>query len=231
VNTMEQPLQHLAIILDGNRRWAKERGLPTLLGHKEGVEAVKRTIDACIKYGIKYFTVYAFSTENWKRAEEEVSYLMRLALENIGGGTDYFNERGVRVKIFGKLENLDTKLADAMKKTVVDTAANEVLNFNIGFNYGGRMEITEAVKKIILSQKKSDEVTEELISSYLYSAGQPDPDMIVRTSGEHRLSNFLPWQGIYSELYFPDCHWPDFDEAKVKEVIEEFTKRQRRFGK
>jgi len=227
----QQSLQHLAIILDGNRRWAKERGMPTLLGHKEGVEAVKRTIDACIKYGIKYFTVYAFSTENWKRAEEEVSYLMRLALENIGGGTNYFNERGVRVKIFGKLENLDKKLSEAMQKTVDETEDNQVLNFNICFNYGGRMEITEAVKKIISAQKKSDEVTEELISSFLYSADQPDPDMIVRTSGEHRLSNFLPWQGIYSELYFPDCHWPDFNEDKVKEVIEEFTKRQRRFGK
>jgi undecaprenyl diphosphate synthase len=227
----QQPLQHLAIILDGNRRWAKERGMPTLLGHKEGVEAVKRTIDACLKFGIKYLTVYAFSTENWKRAEEEVSYLMKLALENIGGGENYFNERGVKVKIFGKLENLDIKLAKAMEKTVADTANNEVLNFNIGFNYGGRMEITEAVKKIISTQKKSDEVTEELISSYLYSADQPDPDMIVRTSGEMRLSNFLPWQGIYSELYFPEFHWPDFNEDKVKEVIEEFAKRQRRFGK
>lgn len=226
----EKKLNYLAIILDGNRRWAKERGLPSLLGHKEGVEAVKRTIDACIKYGIKYLTVYAFSTENWRRAEEEVSYLMGLALENIGGGADYFNERGVKVKIFGRLDNLEPKLAQALEKTVAETANNEVLNFNVCFNYGGRSEISQAIRQIIKADTKPVEVTEELISSYLYSTDQPDPDMIVRTSGEMRLSNFLPWQSVYSEFYFPKYHWPDFSEDKVKEVIAEFNSRQRRFG-
>lgn len=227
----EKQLNHLAIILDGNRRWAKARGLPSLFGHKEGVEAVKRTIDACIKYKIKYLTVYAFSTENWQRSEEEVGYLMGLALENIGGGIDYFNERGVKLKIFGRLDNLEPKLAKAFEKAVAATATNEVLNFNVCFNYGGRSEIIQAIRQIIKTGIKADEVTEELVSNYLYSAGQPEPDMIVRTSGEMRLSNFLPWQSVYSEFYFPSYHWPDFDESKVKEVIEEFSQRQRRFGK
>lgn len=227
----DKKLNHLAIILDGNRRWAKERGLPSLLGHKEGVEAVKRTIDACIKYAIKYLTVYAFSTENWQRDKEEVSYLMNLAMENIGGGADYFNERGVKVKIFGRLDNLDQKLSQGLQQTVAATMNNEVLNFNICFNYGGRSEITNAIRQMVAANIKPTEVTEELVSAYLYSSGQPDPDMIVRTSGEMRLSNFLPWQSVYSEFYFPTYHWPDFDESKVKEVIEEYSRRQRRFGK
>ena len=227
----EQTLNHLAIILDGNRRWAKEKGLPSFAGHKEGVEAVKRTLDACVKYGIKYLTVYAFSTENWKRAEDEVGYLMKLAMENIGGGADYFNKRNIKVKVFGDLETIDKNMAESFRKTMEATKNNTALNFNVCFNYGGRAEITKAVKQIVSAGKKPDEVTEELISSYLYSTGQPEPDMLVRTSGEHRLSNFLPWQSIYSEFYFPQFHWPDFDESKVKEVVDEFSKRQRRFGK
>ncbi len=227
----DKKLNHLAIILDGNRRWAKERGLPSLLGHKEGVEAVKRTIDACIKHGIKYLTVYAFSTENWQRSQDEVNYLMKLALENIGGGTNYFNERGVRVRIFGQHDNLDPKLAQAFQETVEQTKNNQVLNFNICFNYGGRAEITQAIRQIVKDNTKLEQISEEMIAAYLYSVDQPDPDMIVRTSGEMRLSNFLPWQSVYSEFYFPKYHWPDFDESKVKEVIEEFSKRQRRFGK
>jgi len=226
----EQKLNHLAIILDGNRRWAKDKSLPSFAGHKEGVEAVKRTLDACIKHHIKHLTVYAFSTENWKRAKDEVGYLMKLAMENIGGGADYFNKRHIKVKVFGDLDGIDKKMAASFRATMEATKDNTALNFNICFNYGGRPEIVQAVKKIIADGAKAEEITEDLISSYLYSAGQSDPDMIIRTSGERRLSNFLSWQGIYSELYFPDCHWPDFGEDKIMEAIEEFSKRQRRFG-
>lgn len=226
----EQKLNHLAIILDGNRRWAKARGLPSFAGHKEGVEAVKRTLDACIKHGIKYLTVYAFSTENWKRTKDEVGYLLKLAMENLGSGAGYFNERNIRVKIFGDLETIDKKMADNFRATMAATKDNTALNFNVCFNYGGRPEIIRAIKNMIKDGKSADEITEDLVNSYLDSAGQPEPDMIVRTSGEQRLSNFLPWQGNYSELYFPAYHWPDFDEVKVVEVMEEFAKRQRRFG-
>lgn len=226
----EQRLQHLAIILDGNRRWAKEKGVPSFAGHAEGIEAIKRTLTACIKHGISHLTVYAFSTENWKRAEDEVAYLMKLAMENIGGGANYFNERGIRLRIFGDLETVDQQLAAAIKKTIEATKDNTILNFNICFNYGGRPEIVRAVRSIVADGKRPEEITEELLTSYLYSSGQPDPDLIVRTSGEQRLSNFLPWQGVYSEFYFPPYHWPEFGEDKVLEAIAEFSRRQRRFG-
>lgn len=224
-------LKHLGIILDGNRRWAKEQGKPSLFGHKEGVEATKRVLDACLKYDIKYLTVYAFSTENWKRSEEEVGYLMALAMKHIGGGKDYFNERNIKLNIFGRMDNVRPELAREMTKTSEATKNNDALIFNVCFNYGGRMEITKAVKQIIKDGKTPDDITEELIGSYLYSGGQPDPDMIIRASGEHRLSNFLPWQGIYSELYFPKDYWPAFSEEQIKQAIEEFDSRQRRFGK
>jgi len=227
----DKKLQHLAIILDGNRRWARAKGLPTFDGHREGVEAAKRVIEACLKFGIKYLTVYAFSTENWKRTEEEVGYLMKLAFNHIGKGEQWFNERNVRVRIFGRLDNIDEKLAESFRSVMAATRDNDGLYFNICFNYGGRMEITEAVKCMIADGKQATDITEDLVTSYLYSAGQPDPDMIVRAGAEHRLSNFLPWQSTYSEFYFPETFWPDFDEGKISEVIAEFEKRNRRFGK
>ena len=228
---MQHNLRHLAIILDGNRRWAKKRGLPTLAGHREGIEAVKRVIGACLKYNIPYLTVYAFSTENWQRSKREVGYLMRLAYKYIGGGVSYFNEHNVRVRIWGDKKGLDKELLRKLQAAEKATQGNTALNFNICFNYGGRLEILQAVKKILKEQINPARLSEKLFSSYLFSADVPDPDMIVRSSGEMRLSNFLPWQGVYSELYFTKTLWPDFGEKEIKEIIREFSKRQRRFGK
>ncbi len=228
----QNKLNHLAIIIDGNRRWAQERGLPTLDGHTEGVKALKRAMAGCKKNNIKYLTVYVFSTENWKRTEEEVGYLMKLAHRHIGNSLDEFNKENIRVRIFGNLETLqDEKLAESFQDIVDKTKSNYGLEFNICFNYGGREELARAIKNIIKDNIKYEDVDDELISQYLYSKDIPDPDMIVRTSGEKRLSNFLPWQSVYSELYFMDMYWPDFDETALNDVIAEFQKRQRRFGK
>jgi len=228
---MGHNLKHLAIILDGNRRWAKKRGLPPFAGHREGIEAVKRVIQACLKYKIRYLTVYVFSTENWQRSKREVGYLMKLAHKYIGGGVDYFDKYDIRVKIWGRMADLDKKLAQSLQAVEQATKNNKSLCFNICLNYGGRLEILEAVKKIIRDKKSPAVISEELFSSYLFSAGVPDPDMIVRSSGEMRLSNFLTWQGVYSELYFTRTLWPDFGEKEIKGIIREFGKRQRRFGK
>ncbi len=225
-------LNHLGVILDGNRRWAVEKGLSTFEGHTEGAEALRRTIEACIKNQIEYLTVYVFSTENWKRTEEEVSFLMKLAHKYIGQSVDYFQERDIAIKIFGDLDTVkDRKLAESLKKVIEDTKGGNSLKLNICFNYGGRLELVQAVKNIIKDNIEAEKVDEETIGQYLYSSGIPDPDMIVRTSGEQRLSNFLPWQSTYSELHFMDMFWPDFNESAVEQVIAEFKNRQRRFGK
>ncbi len=228
---MQHNLRHLAIILDGNRRWAKKRGLPSFAGHREGIEAVKRVIQACLKYKIPYLTVYAFSTENWQRSKREVGYLMRLADKHIGGGVDYFNKHNIRVRIWGDKQGLDKELARRLQAAEKATQGNTALNFNICFNYGGRLEILQAVKKIVKENKNPAAISEKLFSSYLFSTDVPDPDMIVRSSGEMRLSNFLTWQSVYSELYFTKTLWPDFGEKEIREIIREFGKRQRRFGK
>ncbi len=228
---MQHNLKHLAIILDGNRRWAKKRGLPPFAGHREGIEAVKRVIQACLKYKISYLTVYAFSTENWQRSQREVGYLMRLAYKYIGGGVDYFNQHNIRVRIWGDKKSLDKDLRRRLQAAEEATQKNTALQFNICFNYGGRLEILQAVKKIVKEKKSPATISEKLFSSYLFSADVPDPDMIVRSSGEMRLSNFLTWQSVYSELYFTKTLWPDFGEREIREIIREFSKRQRRFGK
>ena len=226
--------QHIAIIMDGNRRWAKERGLPVGLGHKEGAKTLEKIVRYANKRGIKYITVYAFSTENWKRAEEEVKTLMTLFQSYLDDYSKRADSENIKVKILGDI----TALSQGMQKSIINcmerTKNNTGVTFNIALNYGGRDEIVKAVKNIVNQVKENkidvEDINEKMISDNLYTAGQPDPDLVIRTSGELRLSNFLPWQVVYSELLFVDKNWPDFTEQDLDEAIIEYQKRTRKFG-
>lgn len=221
---------HIGFIIDGNRRWAKGKGLPTFVGHKNGMERVDEIIKYAQDLGIKIVTIYAFSTENWKRAEKEVSYLMKL-FENFAiHKMEDANKRGMKIRILGNSERLPVSLQKVLKQAMKLTEDNQKMIVNIALNYGGRDEITRVFRKLTTLGVKPEEITEELINQNLDTVGLPDPDFIVRTSGEQRLSNFLPWQATYSELYFPIVHWPDFDKKQLDLAIKEFQKRQRRLG-
>ena len=223
-------LKHLAIILDGNRRWAKEKGLPTFAGHKAGYDKIKDVSKWCLKRNIKILTVYAFSTENWNRSKEEVKYLMTLMNKAFSKELEDLNKLGFKVNIIGSRDRLSKKIKKNIEKIETETKNNKKAVLNICFNYGGRLEIVEAVKKIVEEGIETDKINEELISKYIWFKGQPEPDLIVRTSGEKRLSGFLTWTSVYSELYFPRCYWPDFDEKELDKAIKEFERRNRRFG-
>ena len=226
--------KHIAIIMDGNRRWAKKRNLPVALGHKEGAKTLEKIVRYANKIGIKYITVYAFSTENWKRTEEEVNSLMTLFQNYLDDYSKRADSENIKVKIIGSRENLSNKMKDKIEKCMERTKNNTGITFNIALNYGGRDEIVSAVKEIAQKVKQNEieikDITEELISSNLYTKGQPDPDLLIRTSGELRLSNFLPWQLVYTEFLFVDKYWPDFSEADLDEAISVFQKRNRKFG-
>ena len=226
--------KHIAIIMDGNRRWAKKRNLPVALGHKEGAKTLEKIVRYANKIGIKYITVYAFSTENWKRTEEEVNSLMTLFQNYLDDYSKRADSENIKVKIIGSRENLSDKMVDKIEKCMERTKNNTGIIFNIALNYGGRDEIVAAVKEIAQKVKQNEieikDITEELISSNLYTKGQPDPDLLIRTSGELRLSNFLPWQLVYTEFLFVDKYWPDFSEADLDEAISVFQKRNRKFG-
>ena len=226
--------KHIAIIMDGNRRWAKEHGLSTKLGHKEGAENLKRLTQYANKIGIEYLTVYAFSTENWKRSEEEVGALMILLKNYLDDLTKAADTENVRIKFFGHIESLSKMLQDSIKKTIEKTKGNTGTTLCIAFNYGGRDEITKATKEIAEDIKYGkiniEDINEQLISSYLYTKEEPDPDLLIRTSGEIRLSNFLPWQLVYTEFFFVDKYWPDFGERDLDEAIKTYEKRNRKFG-
>ena len=225
---------HIAIIMDGNRRWAKERGLETRLGHKEGAETLKKIAKYANNIGIKYLTVYAFSTENWKRTKEEVGALMGLLQMYI---TDFLNDKeleNIKINVLGDISKLDTSLQNGIKKAITRTENNTGLTLNVAFNYGGRDEITKAVQKIATKVQNKEvnveEVNEQLISDSLYTAGQPDPDLLIRPGGEKRISNYLLWQLAYTEFLFIDKYWPDFTEKDLDEAIEIFERRNRKFG-
>ena len=226
--------KHIAIIMDGNRRWAKQRNLDPRLGHKKGAETLENIVKYCNKIGIKYLTVYAFSTENWKRSKEEVGALM-LLLQNY---LDDFSKRAdtdnIRIKMLGDRQGLSSGLLKSLDNAVERTKNNTGVTFNVAFNYGGRDEIVKAVRKIANDVKERnieiDDINEELISNNLYTAGMTDPDLMIRTSGEIRLSNFLPWQLVYSEFYFTDKLWPDFTNEDLDEAINEYNRRNRKFG-
>ena len=231
----EKGPKHIAIILDGNRRWAKSRGLKPTEGHKAGAEAVKNIAKYAYDCGLQYLTVYAFSTENWKRDASEVTLLMKLLDKFTSDLLVSDEKREIRIKVYGDITALDKKLQDKILKLEEKTKNNNKMVFGICLNYGGRDEIVRSVKEIcddVLAGKISkDDINADTISSHLYTKDIPDPDLVIRTSNEYRLSNFLPWQSTYSELYFPkDVMWPDFDEKQFDNAIEEYIKRNRRFG-
>ena len=228
-------LQHIAVIMDGNRRWAKEKNLPSAFGHKKGVDALKTTMRACDDFGIKYLTVYAFSTENWNRKKEEVDFLMNLLGETIKNELKEMHENGVVINFIGDLTKLNPKLQEILANAVEVTKDNTGVNLQIAFNYGSRDEIVHAVKsiaqKVVLGEIEVDKISEELISSNLYTSNIPDPDLLIRTGGEMRVSNYLLWQIAYSELLVTKRYWPEFDKNALAEAVLEFNKRQRRYGK
>lgn len=227
-------LRHIAIIMDGNRRWAKEKNLPSAFGHKKGVEALKTTLKACHEFGVKYLTVYAFSTENWNRKPEEVNFLMNLLAETIKNEIDEMDKNDVVLSFIGDLKKLNDKLQGILYDAMEKTKNNHGVNLQIAFNYGGRDEIVNAVKSISEKVKSgeitTDDITEEVISNELYTKSIPDPDLLIRTGGELRVSNYLLWQIAYSEILVTNTYWPEFNKDSLADAIIEFKNRQRRFG-
>ncbi len=228
-------LQHLAIIMDGNGRWAKKRGLPRSAGHKKGAETVKDIVRAAGDMGIKYLTLYAFSTENWQRDPEEVKGLMGLLREYLKSELKEIQENGVRIMFIGERQMLDADIAEQMSKIEKDTADNDKMTLCIALSYGSRQEIVAAVQKIALLAKKGDISTNDIdikmFSDMLYTKDIPDPDLLIRTSGEQRISNYLLWQIAYSELFFTPTLWPDFSKEELAGIVDNFNRRERRYGK
>lgn len=222
--------KHIAFILDGNRRWARARGLPTFQGHRAGFKIAEKIIEKCFNLGIKYVTMFAFSTENWNRSIEEVTYLMRLYDLMARRLRWRLNKHGIRIRVIGDMSKLPQFLKKSLVKATEETKNNTRMTVNIALNYGAREELVQATKNLIKKGLKSEDITQEIIDQELDTQGQPDPDFIVRTSGEQRLSNFLLWQAAYAELYFPSVNWPDFNEEELEKALQEFGRRQRRFG-
>lgn len=226
--------EHIAIIMDGNRRWAKGKSLPVKAGHKEGAETLKKIVRYANKIGIKYITVYAFSTENWKRSEEEVNALMFLLESYLDEFSKEANTENFVIKVLGDLTPLSEKLQKSIRDAIERTKNNTGTVLSIALNYGGRNEIVNAVKQIALKVKEGElklkDISEEIVSENLYTKDVPDPDLLIRTSGEIRLSGFLPWQSVYSEFLFVEKLWPDFSTQDLDEAIEVYSKRNRKFG-
>lgn len=226
--------KHIAIIMDGNRRWAKQRGKIASFGHKEGAKTLEKIVRYANKIGIEHITVYAFSTENWKRSEEEVGALMMLFQSYLDDYAKRADSENIKVKIIGDTKALSEKMQNSIRKCMERTENNTGITFNIALNYGGRDELIHAIKQVAQDVKNGkinvEDITENVISNNLYTKGQPDPDLLIRTSGELRLSNFLPWQLVYSEFLFVDKNWPDFEEKDLDEAIIEYQKRTRKFG-
>ena len=223
--------RHVAMIMDGNGRWALSRGLPRLAGHKAGTENLRRVIRASVKFGVKYLTIYAFSTENWGRPPEEVKGLMYILEDVIDRELAELHREGVQLRHIGRLERLAPSLQEKVLDAMEVTKNNDRLILNVAFNYGGRDEIVNAIQNIMKDGIAAEEVTDELVSRYLYTAGVPDPDLIIRTSGELRVSNFLIWQAAYSEWYVTPTYWPDFNEDEYRRALETYAARDRRYGK
>ena len=221
---------HVGIIMDGNGRWAKQRGLPRLAGHRAGTKNLRRVIRAAANAGIKHLTFYAFSTENWSRPEEEVGGLMGLLGEFIETETPELHKEGARLLHIGHLEHLEPQLRQKIENAIELTKNNTRIDVILAFSYGGRDEIVTAVRKIVAAGIPAEEITQQTLSDNMFTVGIPDPDLIIRTSGELRTSNFLTWQSVYSEWAFPEVLWPDFDEAALNQVLEDYSKRDRRFG-
>ena len=226
INNLKIPT-HIGYIIDGNGRWAKERNKPRSYGHKYGFKALKEIIKASFELGIKYVSIYAFSTENWNRPKAEVEYLMKILRDYIGTKGFLKDFKNIKLNVMGDYSKFPKDLAQACKNTMEETKHNEYV-LNLGINYGGRDEIIRAVNEIKKNEK--GEITADIFDKYLYTAGQPSPDFIIRTSGEQRLSNFMLWQCAYAEFYFPKTYWPDFNKKELIKALEEYSKRDRRFG-
>jgi undecaprenyl diphosphate synthase len=223
--------RHVAIIMDGNGRWALSRGLPRVAGHKAGTENLRRIIRATAEFGIKYLTIYAFSTENWGRPVEEVQGLMGILQDVIDRELHELHKEGVQLRHIGRLERLDARIQAKVLKAIDLTKDNDRLILNVAWNYGGRDEIVCAIQKIIRAGIPAEQVTDELVSQYMFTVGVPDPDLVIRTSGELRISNFLIWQAAYSEWYITPTFWPDFDKNEYRRAIESYAQRDRRYGR
>ncbi|MCM8785278.1 MAG: isoprenyl transferase [Candidatus Omnitrophica bacterium] len=221
---------HIGIIMDGNGRWAEKRNLPRIFGHKEGIEAVRRTVKAANKYNIKYLTLYSFSTENWKRPKEEIEFLFSLMEKKLREEGENLHKNNVRVRFIGRIQELPPNLIEIIDYVEILTKRNTGLNLIFAINYGGRTEIIDGIKEIIKSGHSEKEINEELLSKFLYLPDVPDPDLIIRTSGEKRISNFLLWQSAYSEFYFTKVLWPDFDEKEFLKALLDYQRRKRKFG-
>jgi undecaprenyl diphosphate synthase len=227
---LERVPRHVAIIMDGNGRWALARGLPRLAGHKAGTENLRRVIRASVEFGIKYLTIYAFSTENWGRPPEEVQGLLHILEDVIDRELAELHKEGVQLRHIGRLERLSPRLQEKVLDAIEMTKANDRLILSVAFNYGGRDEIVQAIQHMMKDSVLPDQVNDELVSKYLYTAGVPDPDLVIRTSGELRVSNFLIWQAAYAELYSTPTYWPDFDKEEYRRALETFAQRDRRYG-
>jgi undecaprenyl diphosphate synthase len=222
--------QHIAMIMDGNGRWARQRSLPRVAGHRAGTENIRRIVRECVDQRVRYLTLYAFSTENWNRPTLEVRGLMTIMAEFIDRETDALHREGICIRHLGSMEGIANRLQSKVRHAVDLTAGNTKLTLAVAFNYGGRADIVHAVREIVAAGIPAQEITEQTISEHLYTCGMPDPDLIVRTGGELRLSNFLIWQAAYSEYYVTETFWPDFDTDELRKAIHAFEQRERRFG-
>lgn len=229
--TLTRVPEHVAIIMDGNGRWAARRGLPRLVGHRAGTENLRRVIRACVEFGVKYLTIYAFSTENWDRPKDEVEGLLHILEAVIDHELDELNREGVQLRHIGHLEKLSPMLTKKVQQAIDMTRDNQRLILSLAFNYGGRDEILCAMREIIREGIPVEAVTQELVSAHMFTAGIPDPDLIIRTSGEMRISNFLIWQAAYSEWYFTPMFWPDFDREALHAALVDYGSRNRRYGR
>jgi len=227
----EKVPQHIAIIMDGNGRWAKQRGLPRLAGHRAGTDNLRRIIEACVEFGVKYLTIYAFSTENWGRPDDEVSGLMSIFDEVFERELTELHRQGAQLRHIGRLDGVRESLREKVRKGMELTKNNNRLVLNVAFNYGGRDEIVHAIQTMLKDGVDPKDVTEVLVSRYLYTSDSPDPDLVIRTSGEKRISNFLIWQAAYAEWVFPETLWPDFGREELLAAIKEFGRRERRYGR
>jgi undecaprenyl diphosphate synthase len=223
--------QHIAIIMDGNGRWAAARGLPRLAGHKAGTENLREILRAAVDFGVKYLTIYAFSTENWRRPQDEIEGLMHIVEDVINRELAELHRQGVQLRHIGSLEGLSPQLIQNVKDAIQLTRDNKRLVLCIAFNYGGRDEIVCAIRRMLADKLDPSDISEKQVSQCLFTSGIPDPDLIIRTSGEMRISNFLIWQSAYSELYITPTYWPDFDKEELRKAIIEYGRRDRRYGK
>ena len=221
---------HVAMIMDGNGRWARQRGLPRLAWHRAGTENIRRIVEFCVQQEIRYLTLYAFSTENWRRPDAEVQGLLRILGEVIERETPELDRQGVQIRHIGSLEGVPPELVAAIDYALRTTAHNSRLVLSVAFNYGSRAEIVEAVRRIAAAGTPPEAITEDLIAAHLYTTGMPDPDLIIRTAGESRLSNYLLWQAAYAEFWFTPVFWPDFDEEVLYEALLNYSSRKRKFG-